>query len=62
MRQIAAAVVQQTAGIEQIFTAVRDQGEMMRSGEQSLERLSGSLASLKDVTGEVTALAASYKV
>jgi methyl-accepting chemotaxis protein len=62
MRQIAAAVVQQTAGIEQIFAAVRDQGEMMRSGEQSLERLSGSLVSLKDVTGEVTALAASYKV
>jgi methyl-accepting chemotaxis protein len=62
MRQIAAAVVQQTAGIEQIFTAIRQQGDMMRSGEQSLERLSGSLVSLKDVTGEVTALAASYKV
>jgi methyl-accepting chemotaxis protein len=62
MRQIASAVVQQTAGIEQIFTAVREQGEMMRSGERSLETLSGSLASLKDVTGEVTALAASYKL
>ena len=62
VRQIATAVGQQNTGISQIFTAVVDQNKMMEESVKQVEGTTRSLASVKQVAGQLAGVVARYKV
>jgi len=61
-RQIAAAVGQQDAGIQQIFVAVTEQLAMMQQTQQRLESTSAASASVREQAARVSALLARYVI
>jgi len=61
-RQIAAAVSQQDAGIQQIFVAVTDQLTMMQETQQRLDRATEASAAVKEQAVRVTELLARYLI
>jgi methyl-accepting chemotaxis protein len=62
VRQIAAAVAQQNAGISQIFTAVTDLSQLMDETVKGLRETDQSVVILKDVTQRVASVVNSFRV
>jgi methyl-accepting chemotaxis protein len=61
-RQIAAAVAQQNAGIQQIFVAVTDQLQMMAETQKRLERTTVAAATVREQAAHVSGLLARYRL
>ncbi len=61
-RQIAAAVGQQDAGIQQIFVAVTEQLAMMQQTQQRLENTTAASASVREQAARVSELLARYVI
>jgi methyl-accepting chemotaxis protein len=61
-RQIAAAVGQQDAGIQQIFVAVTDQLAMMQQTQQRLEITTAASAAVREQAARVSELLARYLI
>jgi methyl-accepting chemotaxis protein len=61
-RQIAAAVRQQDAGIQQIFAAVTDQLAMMQQTQQRLEGTTVASAAVREQASRVSELLARYRI
>jgi methyl-accepting chemotaxis protein len=61
-RQIAAAVRQQDAGIQQIFSAVTDQLAMMQQTQQRLESTTAASAAVREQASRVSQLLARYRI
>ena len=61
-RQIAAAVGQQDAGIQQIFVAVTDQLAMMQQTQERLESTTAATAAVREQAAVVSALLARYVI
>ncbi|MGZ6125718.1 MAG: methyl-accepting chemotaxis protein, partial [Myxococcales bacterium] len=61
-RQIAAAVGQQDAGIQQIFVAVTDQLAMMQQTQQRLENTTAASAAVREQAARVSELLARYLI
>ncbi len=61
-RQIAAAVGQQDAGIQQIFVAITDQLAMMQQTQQRLETATAASAAVREQAARVSELLARYVI
>jgi len=61
-RQIAAAVAQQNAGIQQIFIAVTDQMHMMEQTQQRLERTMAAATTVREQAARVSSLLGRYRI
>lgn len=61
-RQIAAAVAQQGAGIQQIFVAVTDQLQMMEQTQLRLEQTMSAAATVREQAAHVSSLLGRYRL
>jgi len=61
-RQIAAAVAQQNAGIQQIFVAVTEQLEMMQQTQRRLETTMAASATVREQAAHVSELLGRYQI